>query len=735
MKYSYKATIGNLALLAAAAMAGGAAEAAETVTDISTTVKGTRVDLTWNNPYAGETLLDCGFENADFPDSGWSTKVTNNYSYMCSWFRFPGEDFIKTNNYRDYIHSGDASAMMYLDINAMRGDHDPKQDEWLITPSIEGASYLQLYYYMDAMILEYGAQEGFPDHYYVKASYDDGATWDVLWDAQTDASSETGWHSLILPLQSEKSVKVAFQGVSDTGEYIHFLWAVDDVKISASRSGSPLVKGYTVKLDGETLADHLNSLEYTDLSSKEAGSHTYEIFAETSDGLLPVGSAVVSIDKIDLLPPTDVTVDAVYDDMNESYTVSVKWNAPTGGAIDPVYYKVYCDGVEAATFLEDTSIDFWGYSKGIYDFKVSAVYQNPDGESELIGNRISIDTRFNVRDLTADVTERTVKLSWKAPEKGDIDVSHYVIWRANECIEPNAVSTEFNDVNALAGNARYYVTAVYSDGFEAIPAYVDVVNGESAPLTLPFSENFEGGHLPAGWSISNMYDGTPDNLLWQFDDPNRLNVTGGDFDGNFASIDCVNSGFYVLDSGLETPWLNLDGLDIASLSMEWTQDFASNGFDGMATVEILSEPDGEWIPVDALESYDPEAETTEFKPEKRSLPIGDYLADEKVLKLRWHYTGVMDYHLAIDNVKISDKTSGVAEKSADRIICRPTSDGIEVLSSEGIASVSIYSIDGSPVASVDGGNLQRVNLPLSDRGIFIVSIRTISSTHTLKTAL
>ena len=50
MKYSYKATIGNLALLAAAAMAGGAAEAAETVTDISTAVKGTRVDLTWNNP-------------------------------------------------------------------------------------------------------------------------------------------------------------------------------------------------------------------------------------------------------------------------------------------------------------------------------------------------------------------------------------------------------------------------------------------------------------------------------------------------------------------------------------------------------------------------------------------------------------------------------------------------------------------------------------------------------------
>lgn len=735
MKHSYKATIRNLALLAAAAMAGSTADAAETVADISANVKGTRVDLTWNNPYAGETLLDCGFEEAEFPGSGWSAKVTNNYSYMCSWFRFPSEDFIKTNNYRDYIHSGETSAMVYLDINAMKGDHDPKQDEWLITPSIEGASYLQLYYYMDAMILEYGAQEEFPDHYYVKASYDDGETWSVLWDARYDASPETGWHSLLLPLKADKPVKVAFQGVSDSGEYIHFLWALDDIKVSAGRAGEPLVNGYTVKLDGEILAEHLNTLEYTDLSPKDAGNHTYEIFAETAGGLVAAGSADVSIAKIDLLPPTDVTIDAAYDEMGESYIISLKWNAPTGGAVDPVYYNVYCDGVEAASFLEDTSIDFFGYTKGIYDFRVSAVYENPDGESEGIGNRIAIETRYNVRDLTAEAAGENVRLSWNAPEQGDIEVSHYVIWRANECIASKVEATEFNDAKALPGNARYYVTAVYADGFETIPAYIDVENGESAPLALPFAENFEGGHLPVGWTVSNMAEGTPDNLLWQFDDPNELKIDGDGFDGNFASIDCVTSGFYLLDSGLETPWLNIEGCDAESLSVEWTQDFASNGFDSMATFEIQTAPDGEWMPIEELESYDPEVETTECKSRKISVNVGDYLSDEKILKLRWHYTSVMDYHLAIDNVKVSDKTSGIVEKSADSIACRPTAGGIEILSPEGIENVSIYSTDGRLLSSVDGGNLQRVSIPISDHGVFIVSIRTVSSTHTLKTAL
>ena len=112
-----------------------------------------------------------------------------------------------------------------------------------------GAAYLDLFYYIDPTILEYGIDENFPDHYYIKASYDKGETWEILWDARSEALPKTGWHELALPLKNDAPAMVAFQGVSDTQEMVHFLWAIDDVKINASRSGSDIVDGYTIMLD------------------------------------------------------------------------------------------------------------------------------------------------------------------------------------------------------------------------------------------------------------------------------------------------------------------------------------------------------------------------------------------------------------------------------------------------------------------------------------------------------
>lgn len=43
------------------------------------------------------------------------------------------------------------------------------------------------------MLLEYAEDETFPDHYYVKVSHDDGATWEILWDATTDMVSQSGF--------------------------------------------------------------------------------------------------------------------------------------------------------------------------------------------------------------------------------------------------------------------------------------------------------------------------------------------------------------------------------------------------------------------------------------------------------------------------------------------------------------------------------------------------------------
>lgn len=129
MKQNYKATKRMLAVLLTAVLTPAAWCAPAAPTALKADVKGTRVDLGWSNGDAGAVILENGFEDEEFPPAGWSTVVTNDYKYLCSWFRFPGDDFIQTGNYTDYLHSGDGSAMMYFDMYAMSGDHDPAQDE------------------------------------------------------------------------------------------------------------------------------------------------------------------------------------------------------------------------------------------------------------------------------------------------------------------------------------------------------------------------------------------------------------------------------------------------------------------------------------------------------------------------------------------------------------------------------------------------------------------------------
>ena len=734
MKQSYNDAILRMAVSMALVSSAGIAALASPAAPVGVKAEilGTRVDLSWANGDAGTPLLECGFEEEDFPGPQWSAKVTNDYRYLCSWFRFPGPDFSQTTNYTDYIHSGDASAMMYFDMYGMSGDHDAAQDEWLITPKVEGASYLELYYFMDPTILEYGAEEAFPDHYYVRASYDDGTEWETLWDARTGTDPEIGWHSLALPLKNSSPVKVAFQGVSDTGEMVHFLWAIDDVKISPSVSGTDIVEGYTIKLDGETIAEHLTTLEYTDLSPKTPGTHRYEIFAESGNSLSPAAVTEVTVADIKMLPPRNLKVDSRYDEDGESYIIALSWEAPETD-FRPSSYNVYCDGIEVGTQLEETSIEYYGYTKGIYDFRITAVYSNPDGESEAIAQRVAIDTRYNAHGLKAVADGNNVVLSWNAPEENSDDVSHYEVWRGDKQLNDNVTGLSITDAAVPAGVFRYYVTAVFSDGEKALPAYLDYDNGTAAPRAIPFAENFNTGFLPSDWTIVNLWDQTPENLLWQLDDPNGLGVNGDGFDGGFASIDCINSGFYSLDSAIQTPSINIGDCDIDNLMLSFAYDYASDGFDSVASLEIELDGDENWQTLLELESYDPENDPENFYPEIAEINLYDYVGDAEAIRLRWHYVGMLDYYLAIDNVLLTDGSSAVRNiQASDGISIHATSNGIEAEAAEGLKNISIYSTDGRLVKEVSGAGSQRITIPFNLQGIYMVRATTESGNRTVK---
>ena len=386
-----------------------------------------KVTLTWQRDVVSDTLYKQGFEEAGFPQDGWSQTRTNTYDNLFSWFSFPTEE-IKENveGWESWIHSGERSAALFFDDAAPHTDGSSAvQNEWLVMPVKAGARYVQFYTYIDPKVLTWGEDEGFPDHYYVKVSHDGGKTWEVIWDARYDSNGSDGWQlvSLYLGDNADGEAIVAFQALSDTENTesgLYLSWVIDDVRLldagttpAADPAHSPSVRPlgnrptyrnfvptgkkvarpykprkapapadcYNVYLDNKRIAKNLHSLIFTDTSDKTAGVHQYAVQAVSlsEDLTSPLAKIDVEIKKATLNPPSNVRVTYKQDEETGKYDVALTWDAPEGER-KPIYYNAYANGALFGGWLEDTSVGQTGLSKGIYTYTVTAVYENPDGE-------------------------------------------------------------------------------------------------------------------------------------------------------------------------------------------------------------------------------------------------------------------------------------------------------------------------------------------------------------------
>lgn len=216
---------------------------------------GHQVHLSWANPDTGVILHQMGFEtlSADtisFTD-GWTVKTTNASDYACTWFNFPSPDIMaEGGDYDMMIHSGKRSATVFPDFNES-GDHKMHQDEWLISPVISNAAYLQFSHLTTPEIVENGADPDYPDHYVVLVSTDGGETWgEPLWDARYNADMSEDWQTTTLALAAvpTENMRIAFRAY---GEYqvdenndtinqsLYGAWAIDDIIIRAMASDEP----------------------------------------------------------------------------------------------------------------------------------------------------------------------------------------------------------------------------------------------------------------------------------------------------------------------------------------------------------------------------------------------------------------------------------------------------------------------------------------------------------------
>ncbi len=195
------------------------AEVTATVNDIST-----EVTVEWLAPDPNAIEVTTGFEGTEFPPEDWTQVITNNGAANAlgmypTWCRIgavtiTGEQVSPTE--------GSFQAAV-----AWTYTH---QDEWLITPSFSCPS--GAYMTFDSYVL-LGSTEG--DHYYVKISTDNGATWTELWDASAQTGGLNAYATPItidLDAYTGNQVKVAFHALGPADNSgLRENWFIDNIYI------------------------------------------------------------------------------------------------------------------------------------------------------------------------------------------------------------------------------------------------------------------------------------------------------------------------------------------------------------------------------------------------------------------------------------------------------------------------------------------------------------------------
>jgi hypothetical protein len=181
---------------------------------------GNSVRLTWSPPACyGGNLLHEGFEEANFPPPQWEKQTTNPTE---TWSHFSALSLTG-------VHTGNFSAGINWDYN--------HQDEWLIANNIYVNGNLTFWSYAIQ-----GSQH--LDHYYVKVSADQGATWTSLLDLSSlpPYPSNGGINAWLTPYHVDLSmfagetVDIAWHAVDGDGNGLWYPWAIDDCTIGADDS-------------------------------------------------------------------------------------------------------------------------------------------------------------------------------------------------------------------------------------------------------------------------------------------------------------------------------------------------------------------------------------------------------------------------------------------------------------------------------------------------------------------
>ncbi len=221
------------------------------------------------------------------------------------------------------------------------------------------------------------------------------------------------------------------------------------------------------------------------------------------------------------------------------------------------------------------------------------------------------------------------------------------------------------------------VTVTEAGGIQEFTLEVDSATcaapGYQFTTTGAVTENFNGGALPAGWTID---DNLGNGQVWRFDDPdNRGNRTGGD--GAFAISD---SDFYGSsghqDTSLVSPVIDMSAMTDPILGFK--QDF--NQLGDTADVDVSVDGGATWETV--------LSQTTDVRGPREDvipLPMAAGAAD---VRIRFHHhEASYDWWWQVDDFSTANRT------------CDPVRGGLVVGNVRGATGPS--GINGATVTSLD----------------------------------
>ena len=743
------------------------AQSPATPTNLQAEVEGCKVALTWQRGGDEGLLTYEGFEGETFPSEGWETKKFNTTDYRTSWFHYPSDDFIGLDGWESYIYSGDGSTMVYMDMGYHEGIAY-NQDEWLISPVYDNAVYLDFWYYINPMILEYAQYPDFVDKYCVEISRDGGETWESIWDVRNYHNGMDGWQQASIYLgEPAPNTRVAFHAQSDLeNEWacLYFSWTIDEVVISSNGASSTTSQNakknncrhigkamqsykpfeskvdknnlrsnmaqeemlepqsyYQVYLNGELIADKLLSLTYVDISEKEAGTYTYEVKAVNTNGSSDAVSIEVSIAESTLNAPTNVEVTSEFNDEDGWGEVVITWDAPEGDRI-PAYYSIYVNGLLSGIELPLGEFGHTWVSRGVYTYEVAAVYQYPYGESERVGDQVALGTRYTPTDLTAsyDVASGRVLLSWQAAKASEFDIAFYKVYRGNTEIAeiaPNETLT-YTDSDIAQGCYTYSVKALYEDGYLSLPVQQIVSTNDMVSISLPYVQTFDGDLTPDNWKTELLNEVDP-MYYWRFD--NWFALESPCVEGNFASISSLECEFVNIISALTTP--AFDCLNIPegeNVVLSCAMDYCSEWEMSYMSLEVS---------LDGGETWDWYADiyTTDIEDYKYEIDVTS-VAEGNTPMFRFVYDGGYgDGYVVIDNFKaeITDDMSVEKVSEKDLSITMSADNQLRITSASIIDEVKLYNTNGMLLGSYTGGKscCLQLNVDNLPKGIYIVKAK------------